>query len=423
VTTFTIAGVVDGSGNPVVFTAGTTAATIPGVGTITIGTDGDYTFTPLTSWNGTVPTVTYSLSDDAGVTVGDTSTLIITVTPVNDVPLDPNDSHTVTEDTTLTIAANAGLLVGATDPEGDTLTITDFTVNGVTYPVSAATPSVALIANVGTLTINADGSYSFTPATGYTGAIPVATYTISDGHGGTDTSTLTLTMASSYVPSNQGQQYVGYQEYPRLIEQKPIELGHYEFNTVVLDFNGQFGGINQFSPPMVETTSTRGDLEYSNHTPYYSFDRVGDEVDNTKRSLDVMLAVTDDSDFGLCIAKLATDETTIKPDNKLPKVANYVHPKAVLKAKLDVDTYWNGEKHIAKAHARDFTHGVKVTDKFSHLVSNPDTKLPVKKVAFVGKPSFANQIKTVVSPGAHNVDSAGFDASKYCNSAELSGLN
>ncbi|WP_166358442.1 retention module-containing protein, partial [Pseudomonas akapageensis] len=50
ITHFTIAGVT-GS-----FSAGQTA-TIIGVGTLTIGTDGDYTFAPDTNYNGAVPTV------------------------------------------------------------------------------------------------------------------------------------------------------------------------------------------------------------------------------------------------------------------------------------------------------------------------------------------------------------------------------
>ncbi|WP_179107118.1 cadherin-like domain-containing protein, partial [Variovorax sp. KK3] len=33
----------------------------------------------------------------------------------------------------------------------------------------------------GHLTINADGSYAFTPAANYSGAVPTATYTLSDG--------------------------------------------------------------------------------------------------------------------------------------------------------------------------------------------------------------------------------------------------
>ncbi|MGI9375942.1 MAG: cadherin-like domain-containing protein, partial [Tsuneonella suprasediminis] len=58
--------------------------TIAGVGTITIGSNGDYTFTPDANWNGTVPTITYTVSDGEGGS--DTADLDIVVDPVNDAP-------------------------------------------------------------------------------------------------------------------------------------------------------------------------------------------------------------------------------------------------------------------------------------------------------------------------------------------------
>ena len=86
------------------------------------------------------------------------------------------------------------LLNNASDIEGDTLTISGFSVAGEAGPFTVGTPYS--IAGVGSVTINANGSYSFTPAANYTGAIPQITYTVSDGNGGTDTSTLQLTMAA-----------------------------------------------------------------------------------------------------------------------------------------------------------------------------------------------------------------------------------
>jgi hypothetical protein len=151
---------------------------------------GVITFTPDTNFTTGVVTIPYIISDGQGGTA--TANEIITVTPVNDPPVDPDDTNTVTEDTPLTVAAAAGLLVGATDPEGNALTITGYTIDGISGAQIVGTP--VAIAGVGVLTINADGGYSFVPAANYTGAIPVATYTISDGNGGTDTSTLTLTI-------------------------------------------------------------------------------------------------------------------------------------------------------------------------------------------------------------------------------------
>ena len=58
-----------------------------------------------------------------------------------------------------------------------------------------AAGAAAAIAGIGSLIVNGDGSYAFTPAANYSGPVPVITYTVSDGHGGTDTGTLTLSVA------------------------------------------------------------------------------------------------------------------------------------------------------------------------------------------------------------------------------------
>jgi VCBS repeat-containing protein len=76
VTQFSVAGVA-GS-----FAAGSTA-TIAGVGTLVIASNGGYTFTPAANWSGTVPQVTYTASDGA---LTSTSTLSIAVTAVADAP-------------------------------------------------------------------------------------------------------------------------------------------------------------------------------------------------------------------------------------------------------------------------------------------------------------------------------------------------
>ncbi|MBL8389293.1 MAG: DUF4347 domain-containing protein, partial [Hydrogenophaga sp.] len=152
--------------NGTTYTAGN-AATIAGVGTLTINGDGSYSFAPATNYNGPIPVATYTVSDGAGGT--DTSTLTLSITPVNDAPVDGNETNTVTEDTTLTVAdgGTGDLLNNASDVDGDTLSITQFVVNGTTYTAGNA----ATIAGVGTLTINGNGSYSFAPAANYNGPI------------------------------------------------------------------------------------------------------------------------------------------------------------------------------------------------------------------------------------------------------------
>jgi len=163
-----------------------TTAVIPGVGSILINANGTYTFTPLPNYNGTVPPITYTISDGQGGT--DTANLNITVTPVNDAPDANNDTATTLEDTPV----SGNVLTNDTDVDGNPLTVTQFTIAGVTGTFTAG--QTATIPGVGTLVINANGTYTFTPAPNYNGPVPVATYTVSDGQGGTDTATLSLSI-------------------------------------------------------------------------------------------------------------------------------------------------------------------------------------------------------------------------------------
>ena len=72
---------------------------IPGIGTLQIDSDGALTFTPEANYNGPVPPVTYTTTDGSGN--DDTSTLSITVDPVNDDFTDSNESFNINEDTPL----------------------------------------------------------------------------------------------------------------------------------------------------------------------------------------------------------------------------------------------------------------------------------------------------------------------------------
>ncbi|MEQ6289771.1 retention module-containing protein, partial [Vogesella sp. GCM10023246] len=58
-------------------------------GILTISSDGHYTFTPAANWNGEVPTISYTTN------TGSSSTLNITVTPVDDASVLVTDSNTV----------------------------------------------------------------------------------------------------------------------------------------------------------------------------------------------------------------------------------------------------------------------------------------------------------------------------------------
>jgi hypothetical protein len=85
-----------------------------------------------------------------------------------------NHSYEFQAGAPLSIPANRGLLLGDSDPDGDSLTASLF---------SAAAH--------GQVTVDADGSFTYTPAAGFFGADRF-TYQVDDGHGNTATGTVTV---------------------------------------------------------------------------------------------------------------------------------------------------------------------------------------------------------------------------------------
>ncbi|KJH76862.1 retention module-containing protein, partial [Pseudomonas sp. ES3-33] len=164
------------------YAAGSTA-TIANVGTLVIAANGAYTFTPAANYNGTVPTVSYTVTDGSGSDV--TSTLNISVTPVDDNFTDASETVSTLEDTAVT----GSVLTGTSSVDGD-VTVVNFTIGANTYTAG----STATIANVGTLVIAANGAYTFTPAANYNGSVPVVSYTVTDGSGSDVTSTLNISV-------------------------------------------------------------------------------------------------------------------------------------------------------------------------------------------------------------------------------------
>ena len=99
---------------------------------------------------------------------------------INDAPVASNDSYTTAEDATLTTTLATGVLGNDNDVDFDTLTVN--------------TTPVANVTN-GTLVLNADGSFTYTPNSGWSG-VDTFTYQITDGNGGSAQATVTLTVVS-----------------------------------------------------------------------------------------------------------------------------------------------------------------------------------------------------------------------------------
>jgi VCBS repeat-containing protein len=144
----------------------------PSNGTVTLNSDGSFDYTPNGGFSGQ-DSFTYEVSDGNGSTAP--ATVTITVNNVNDAPTAQNDTYTTDEDQPLTVNA-PGILQNDSDPDSDTLTAT-----------LESGPSN------GSLTLNGDGSFNYTPDTNFNGQ-DTFTYKAADGNGGMDQAVVTITV-------------------------------------------------------------------------------------------------------------------------------------------------------------------------------------------------------------------------------------
>lgn len=169
VASFQVAGV--GS-----FSAGQ-AALIAGVGSLVLNTNGSYTFDPVANWNGAVPQVTYTTN------TGFSSTLDITVTPLNDAPVAVDDFYTINEDQVWSMPLPVqGLVTNDSDPDGDSLRVVTLenAVNGTLSVVS--------------------GNLVFTPNAEFSGTASFD-YRVTDDKGGVDKGTVFINVVAVDDPT------------------------------------------------------------------------------------------------------------------------------------------------------------------------------------------------------------------------------
>ena len=222
-------GSVEGSG-----TAGTLGQALTGTyGQLTLNTNGSYTYAAnqtaadALDLNDSVTDVfNYTVSDGNGGT--DTATITITILGINDAPVAQDDEGVILEGSTLTVANSANANVSGsydatgehsgdvidtsssshTDSDADasaSLSITHVRLSGGSNSTVASSSSynsngTSITGTYGTLTIGADGSYTYAATTDATNALDSGesatdtfVYTLSDGTAIT-TANLTITV-------------------------------------------------------------------------------------------------------------------------------------------------------------------------------------------------------------------------------------
>jgi len=181
VTDFTIAGV---PGGP--FTAGT-VATIPGIGTLQIAANGDFTFIPNANYNGPIPTAIYTATDGNGGS-GTAELSFAPVTPVNDAVIANDDVKVV--------ASNAGIVsINLTENDTDPDTSDDLEI--LSIDTASTQGTVTINSNNDSILYNPNGQFD-NLAFGET-ATDTFTYTVTDGNGSTDTATVTVTIVGRNI--------------------------------------------------------------------------------------------------------------------------------------------------------------------------------------------------------------------------------
>jgi VCBS repeat-containing protein len=130
----------DPDGDPLTIT--TTPITPPSSGSLSLNSDGSFSYTPNPNFNGDDNFV-YKVCDDSQLCTTAKVTLI--VNPINDPPMATNDTGTVNQGGTL-LKVTPGVLGNDSDPEEDSLAVTTTPITPPSY---------------GSLSLNSDGSYTY----------------------------------------------------------------------------------------------------------------------------------------------------------------------------------------------------------------------------------------------------------------------
>src|SRR5207253_2177840 len=149
-------------------------------GTLALRQDGTFTFTPNASFFGNA-SFTYKVNDGSRDSNTATVTIVVVQTNLN-APVATNDSYSLNNNATLTVNA-PGVLSNDTDADGNPLTA-----------VATTGPNSLIVGpNHGTLTFNADGSFTYVPRLFFNGTDSF-TYRAFDGVFFSNVATVNITV-------------------------------------------------------------------------------------------------------------------------------------------------------------------------------------------------------------------------------------
>ncbi len=157
-------GILSNDSDPNVDTIQSIVVAQPRFGTVSVQPDGGFVYSPNANYTGN-DSFTYVASD--GFLQSNLATVSIAVTPINDAPVAVDDNYSVRIDQALQIPIANGILRNDYDIDSGTLSAIQLIGNN-------------LGPSNGTISLQTDGSFTYTPNTGFTGN-DYFTYRVSDG--------------------------------------------------------------------------------------------------------------------------------------------------------------------------------------------------------------------------------------------------
>lgn len=273
----------DADGDTLTVLASSISATT--LGDLSVNPDGSFAYTPRENVSGT-DSFSYRITD--GSEESASAVVSLTISPINDIPLAVDDTYEATEDTPLVITDTAlGLLANDSDAdlEGDAK-FQDLAV------------SLLGEASSGTLSLNTDGTFSFTPEENFVGAVTFS-YQVSDKLGGVASANVSINVAAvNDAPVATNDSY-------EVIEDTTLEIIEVSQGLLANDFDPDLQGDVKFQELQVSllgevstgtiTLNTNGTFSYTPEADYFgvaTFSYQVSDAENVTAQADVSITVT-----------------------------------------------------------------------------------------------------------------------------------